>query len=890
MTPNRGRDGLRCLRSQARPALLAGVLLAVLPACAAHAQEGDFRSALMQARALVASGTPEQVSAAFRQAVEATGDPDERAQALFELARFLEARRLYREAAGAFEQIAALDPPSVLLPTALDHLGRVCLRFDLPRAANAYERLERLPGIDRGFVEGALWGQARAYQQMGEMPKAVAAAEKLLAQFPDGRFAGMANGLRVEAAIERKDLSAAKKIAESEAAREGGNAGLLLQVASEMRAAGQAAAALEILEAYASRAPDNLTAEEMILEIHQTQGTLGEYEKQLQQKAKAAATRETALRRLADLYDRMERPADALKALRELLTVRPKDPEILARAARSAMQAGEPETAIAYYMDALETNPDNARVRSELGDLYLSRGERDRALEQWKRATRYDPGNAFTVQMLGRTLHERGMYADAVAAYQEARKAQGDPAAMALELGEEYEALLLIDKAVDEYLLAMAPGQPSAGIARIRLEALAADKVVGPEVVRELEARRGEPHFPAPALVALGIAHLSSGDPVKAREALSDLGRDAGDGALVASTAAMFEEQARPEAALALYEAAAEMPVEAAVYGQIADRRASLLLERGQWRDALDVLEAAVATDMPVALADSLRLKLGDVLALRAGDWEAAADWYATVAAESEDRQHRLHAAWGLADCAFVAGRYEEARSAYKALAPEALTAEDGPPPVPFETVIGPMASAFDGLRQTGLDRPAGPDYAGYQLAEIDFRTGEMKRAVEGFRQVASRYPDSPFANDALARELLIKSEFTGESPMEGKYIEALCLADRGESEKAQRLLSLIADLGPDEPLADDARFLQARTEERYGQAANASGLYVSLREKFPDSPLWPEALLRAAELVARDERERDVALELFRTVMAELPDSPEAARAELGIDRLQRQ
>jgi len=165
-----------------------------------------------------------------------------------------------------------------------------------------------------------------------------------------------------------------------------------------------------------------------------------------------------------------------------------------------------------------------------------------------------------------------------------------------------------------------------------------------------------------------------------------------------------------------------------------------------------------------------------------------------------------------------------------------------------------------------------------------------MKRAVEGFRQVASRYPDSPFANDALARELLIKSEFTGESPMEGKYIEALCLADRGESEKAQRLLSLIADLGPDEPLADDARFLQARTEERYGQAANASGLYVSLREKFPDSPLWPEALLRAAELVARDERERDVALELFRTVMAELPDSPEAARAELGIDRLQRQ
>jgi len=69
-----------------------------------------------------------------------------------------------------------------------------------------------------------------------------------------------------------------------------------------------------------------------------------------------------------------------------------------------------------------------------------------------------------------------------------------------------------------------------------------------------------------------------------------------------------------------------------------------------------------------------------------------------------------------------------------------------------------------------------GPTYGAYQLAEIEFRSGHVKAATQQFERLAKGHPNSEYANNALERALLLSTEFTGESPAEPKFIEALGL------------------------------------------------------------------------------------------------------------------
>ena len=94
-------------------------------------------------------------------------------------------------------------------------------------------------------------------------------------------------------------------------------------------------------------------------------------------------------------------------------------------------------------------------------------------------------------------------YADAAEFYLEAREKADDPRALGVELGEAYESLLFLDKAIAEYVAAIRGGA-SAGPAERRLQMLAADEDAGPEVIAALEGLRETGEAPDGALVAHG--------------------------------------------------------------------------------------------------------------------------------------------------------------------------------------------------------------------------------------------------------------------------------------------------------------------------------------------------------------------------------------------------
>lgn len=863
--------------------------LCLLVCACCVAQEDGFDAAVRKAERLSHTPDTEAAVAAYEAAIAAAPRDADKARALYGLAMLLQNRQLFTRAITALEELVAIEPPTMLHLSALQLLAMLCQsQGRLDRALRAYEQAERLAEADERSVQEALNGQIRTLQQMGDLQRAAEVAGRLVKRFPESPYASIAVAVLVEAAVERGDLAEARRLAEAEAMRKGSDPSILLRVAALLQEHGMLREAVELVERFLEARPDNPGALQMLYELHAKAGTLPVYEKQLIEARGKSKDKPAALRRLADFYVRREEPEKALEVLDGLVKLLPRNAEVLAEAGRMAMAASQGERAVAYYRRAVDVEPDNARLQLELGDLLAEQGNTEEALAAWKSGTAYVPGDETAARRLGQHLLSRGLYQEAVDIYLQARAASDDATALASELGEAYEAMLLIEEAVSEYVRAMSrKGGGSRGAQR-RLERLAMDEAARPDVVAALEKLTADAAAPDGAHLALALAYLRGGDTTRAREAFERIG-DAGErGIALAETAQELEDGGKTRAARELYQMALQSRLPPGLQAQISQRLAAIEQERGNWRGAVHWLSAALEVPNQQEAAEGLMLSLADVLVLQAGDYEQAAALYGQVATRTRDAEARSRAAWGLADCVFVAGRHDEAIAAYSALGGQQAL-EDAPPLSPFND--GPMGWVSPDRAPRGDGpRPMGAAYAAYQIAESRFRKGEFEGARTAFESVAHDFQGSAQANDALGRVLLIATEFTGESPAEGKYVEALAQVDRAEIEKAIKTLDLIASTGEGEPLADDAALLKADAVARFGDPDEAVRLYLALVQAEPGSPLTPLALLRAGDVKARDEAGREQALEIYRSLLAGFPGSPEAQEASLAIEAVTRQ
>ena len=859
-------------------------LLVWLPA---PSDGADYQALLTQAREAARGRDFPGIVAAYELAAQAATGNQGRARAWFELAGHLDRADQRTGAIRYLEKTAALEPATNWRRPCLERLAHLYRRMGkLKEAVGAYERLGKMAGDDPGLAEMGLWGQANVYRQMGDPQKAAEVARRLLADHPDGRYATFATGVLIDESVRRREFQRAAELARREAKRENGDAGALLTVASRMQAAGALDKALALAQEYVGLRPDSAGAYHIVYNLHEQRGSLDEYEAQLNEGANATDAKPGDLRRLADLYERRGKFAQALDVLARLLDRAPTDAAVAASAGRMAMRAGRPRAALPYYERAVRLQPDNLRLLNEFGGIYAQIGDKLRALELWQKACRYDPADVASARALGRQLHARGYYQDAAQVYLASRQATGDAAVLATDLAQEYEALLQIDKAVAEYLVAMRAQPGAGGIAGARLRLLSSDKAAGPEVVAALQQHQQSGDLPGRALIALGLAYLASGRRDDASRVLEGIASSPELGPDLVQLGAELEYAGDRRGALAAYDALRKGALAPDMTAVMILRHSALLSQMGRWREAAEVLRGAPARGVSPDLANQVGLALADILVLQAADAEGAAELYVAVLTDSTIPEHRQAAAWGLADCSFAAGKYDDARLAYGELM-DMEPPPQGPPAPPFAVIEGLVALPRPDSPAPG--RPAGRAYGAYRLAEIELRLGRTEQAARLFEQMAQDYPSSNYANDALSRRLLISSKFTGESPAEPKYIEALGLIDRGQANKADRLLDMISSLGPEEPLADAAALLRADARARFGAPLRAAELYVKLATRFPQSPLAPEGLLRAGRLAAGREGGREEALKLLRLVLTQYADSPEAAQAELEIEELLR-
>ncbi len=140
--------------------------------------------------------------------------------------------------------------------------------------------------------------------------------------------------------------------------------------------------------------------------------------------------------RLARLFHRADRPAEAADAYRRVLRLRPESDEAAWGLAGVLLKAGRREEAI-DALEALATRrPEDIRVRKALADARRAGGDVDGALAALVEAARVaPPGDASAHAELGSTLAAAGRFADAVAPLTEAAKRRPEDARLHFQLG-----------------------------------------------------------------------------------------------------------------------------------------------------------------------------------------------------------------------------------------------------------------------------------------------------------------------------------------------------------------------------------------------------------------------------------------------------------------------
>lgn len=131
---------------------------------------------------------------------------------------------------------------------------------------------------------------------------------------------------------------------------------------------------------------------------------------------------------LATTQLRASNPTDAAATLAPALKLPSEDPQLLALAGESFMQARDFNKAEEYFAKATVLSPKTAALRTSLGMSKLAKGEKEQAVSEMELATTLDPKSQSAGITLVRTAMGLKQYDKALAAVQALEKAQPDNA------------------------------------------------------------------------------------------------------------------------------------------------------------------------------------------------------------------------------------------------------------------------------------------------------------------------------------------------------------------------------------------------------------------------------------------------------------------------------
>ncbi len=139
--------------------------------------------------------------------------------------------------------------------------------------------------------------------------------------------------------------------------------------------------------------------------------------RELEIAAKGEETDPEAPTVMGDAYMILKRPAEAVKAYKQAISITPDDPDYYVALAAALLPLQRPDEAYIAYQKAIEINPRYVRAHIKIGELLLTLGHLDEAMAHCKHAVELGPNDVAAHNTLGACYARRGQFSEAIEEY-----------------------------------------------------------------------------------------------------------------------------------------------------------------------------------------------------------------------------------------------------------------------------------------------------------------------------------------------------------------------------------------------------------------------------------------------------------------------------------------
>ena len=575
----------------------------------------------------------------------------------------------------------------------------------------------------------------------------------------------------------------------------------------------------------------------------------------------------------AQQHEKAGRPEEALKIYRSLLSRQPGDRELLSHI-RGVYRALKwyPQL-IDMLEEGIRSDPGDFELKIELGEAYFLAGDVDKARNTWLEALNGAPRMESSFFRVSDAFLVRGMLPEAESILLQGRRALEDETLFADRLARIHELRADYGAAAGEYLIWVRQDPRRLNYVDTHL-ARFPDQ---PEVHRAVEAvlRAGVDRAVAEngpeeeALRHLLSQHLiRTGQPQAAYQEIRALGGagDAGGHILVSFAARCAELGYHDTAIDACRDVIARYPETPAA------RQARLMIGRsleslGRYGPALLAYRDLTAEDPGSSEAVEALYRRAEIYRL-----------YGHLLAGESSSEGR---SGGDADgySFFSRAAIDSAQAVYQRLIERhgrSARAADAAMRIGDCLVI---KADLEGARAaySRLAYGRGPEQvreeAAFKLAELLFLERRVEESVTALNELVESYPQGFSINDALTLTMLIEEASEGPEEALRTFAEAIFLTRQRRYQEALETFGSIEQRFPDSPLLDDVLIRTALIRGRTGRHEEALADLEALMARYPDSRLCAQALRRIGEIYEHDVKDLPAARQAYERLLSEYPD-----------------
>ncbi len=577
--------------------------------------------------------------------------------------------------------------------------------------------------------------------------------------------------------------------------------------------------------------------------------------------------------RLARQFEQLGQYDQAAQIYRSLSTNYPQNYTYFDGLRRNLLKAKKYDELVKIIQDRLLVRPADVQLEAQLGDVYFQMGQEGQAYRVWDGLLQKYPGNVAVYRIVASAMLQNRLFNRAIQVYLKGRTQKKDPSLFALELAQLYTYQQLYPQAVTEYLHFVKKMPYQIGYVQAMIARLPLDKQNYPAVEKVIKrwVKKNKKNPLAYKILAGFYQSFGNYDAalqeILKLESLSGRSKRHVPGSdLYRFALDMLHEKEYAVAETAFQELLNRFPSfnrkDQAVY-YLAD----VAFKTGNFEKAKELYRQVVEKFPKSSWSLEASLRMGSILLDTENRPAEAIPYFERVRKTFPGTKQEVEATFSLADCFLRQGELEKG----------------------VEIIRKELNAPYlQNSRNRELREKARLKLAQLQFYRGDFAAAE-KQISELLKASAGRY-DSPYVNDAIELQLLIKSnakKFPG--ALKG-YAAGLYLAKRGQRQAAvDTLLKTVANFNH-AALADRALLEAAGLKEKMGDPYGAIRIYQMLVANYPKSVYADLALNNMGKIYEKDIKDFEKARQTYESVLIQYPNSVLADELRAKLRRLEGQ